>query len=48
MKTATALLHAGHRADPATNAVAVPIHMTTSYQFDSLPRSPSPPARRRR
>ncbi|WP_291295776.1 O-acetylhomoserine aminocarboxypropyltransferase/cysteine synthase family protein [Elioraea sp.] len=35
MKTATALLHAGHRADPATNAVAVPLHMTTSYQFDS-------------
>jgi O-acetylhomoserine (thiol)-lyase len=35
MKTETALLHAGHRADPATNAVAVPIHMTTSYQFDS-------------
>jgi O-acetylhomoserine (thiol)-lyase len=35
MKTATALLHAGHRADPTSNAVAVPIHMTTSYQFDS-------------
>jgi drug/metabolite transporter (DMT)-like permease len=35
MKTATALLHACHRADAGTNAVAVPIHMTTSYQFDS-------------
>ncbi|WP_144185463.1 O-acetylhomoserine aminocarboxypropyltransferase/cysteine synthase family protein [Elioraea rosea] len=35
MKTATTLLHAGHRADAGTNAVAVPIHMTTSYQFDS-------------
>jgi O-acetylhomoserine (thiol)-lyase len=26
-------LHAGYRADPATGAVAVPIHQTTSYQF---------------
>jgi O-acetylhomoserine (thiol)-lyase len=31
----TLALHAGHRKDTATNAVAVPIHMTTSYQFDS-------------
>lgn len=32
---ATAALHAGFRADPATGAVAVPIYQTTSYQFDS-------------
>ncbi len=31
----TIVLHAGHRADPGTNSVAVPIHQTTSYQFDS-------------
>ncbi|MEM7226953.1 MAG: PLP-dependent transferase [Pseudomonadota bacterium] len=31
----TLVLHAGHRADPTTNAVAVPIYQTTSYQFDS-------------
>ena len=32
----TLVLHAGsHRKDPATNAVAVPIYQTTSYQFDS-------------
>src|SRR6187402_2103832 len=30
----TMLLHAGWRADPATNAVAVPIYQTTSYQFE--------------
>jgi O-acetylhomoserine (thiol)-lyase len=29
----TLVLHAGHRSDPATNAVAVPIYQTTSYQF---------------
>src|SRR5215470_12687018 len=29
----TLALHAGWRADPATNAVAVPIYQTTSYQF---------------
>jgi O-acetylhomoserine (thiol)-lyase len=29
----TMLLHAGHRADPTTGSVAVPIHQTTSYQF---------------
>jgi O-acetylhomoserine (thiol)-lyase len=29
----TAMLHAGHRADPASGAVAVPITQTTSYQF---------------
>src|ERR1700693_638053 len=31
----TIVLHAGYRSDPATNAVAVPIYQTTSYQFDS-------------
>src|SRR5579863_9231628 len=32
----TIVLHAGsYRADPATNAVAVPIYQTTSYQFHS-------------
>ncbi len=31
----TIVLHAGHRKDSATNAVAVPIYQTTSYQFDS-------------
>ncbi len=32
----TLALHGGsHRADSATNAVAVPIYQTTSYQFDS-------------
>jgi O-acetylhomoserine (thiol)-lyase len=29
----TIVLHAGWRADPTTNSVAVPIHQTTSYQF---------------
>jgi len=28
------VLHAGFRADPTTNAVAVPIYQTTSYQFE--------------
>ena len=31
----TLALHAGWRADPATGSVAVPIHQTTSYQFQS-------------
>jgi O-acetylhomoserine (thiol)-lyase len=31
----TIVLHAGHRRDSATNAVAVPIYQTTSFQFDS-------------
>ena len=31
----TQVLHAGYRADPSTNAVAVPIYQTTSYQFES-------------
>lgn len=34
MHPETLALHAGYRKDN-TNAVAVPIHMTTSYQFDS-------------
>ncbi len=29
----TIVLHAGHRADPNTGSVAVPIHQTTSFQF---------------
>jgi O-acetylhomoserine (thiol)-lyase len=29
----TIALHAGYRSDPTTNAVAVPIYQTTSYQF---------------
>jgi O-acetylhomoserine (thiol)-lyase len=31
----TIVLHAGFRKDSATNAVAVPIYQTSSYQFDS-------------
>ncbi len=31
----TIALHAGHRSDATTGAVAVPIYQTTSYQFDS-------------
>ena len=31
----TIVLHAGWRSDAATNAVAVPIYQTTSFQFDS-------------
>jgi O-acetylhomoserine (thiol)-lyase len=31
----TLVLHAGWRADPTTGSVAVPIHQTTSYQFQS-------------
>ena len=31
----TLALHAGHRKDEATGAVAVPIYQTASYQFDS-------------
>jgi O-acetylhomoserine (thiol)-lyase len=30
----TLALHAGFRKDPATNAVAVPIYQSTSFQFD--------------
>ena len=31
----TIVVHAGWRADPSTNSVAVPIHQTTSYQFNN-------------
>ena len=31
----TLALHAGHRSDAATGAVAVPIYQTTSYQFEN-------------
>ncbi len=31
----TIALHSGWRADPNTNSVAVPIHQTTSYQFNN-------------
>ena len=37
----TQALHAGHRADPTTGSVAVPIHQTTSYQFDSAEHAAS-------
>src|SRR5271170_5752570 len=33
-KPETLAIHAGFRRDPTTNAVAVPIYQTTSYQFD--------------
>ena len=33
-KPETLVLHAGYRKDDRTNAVAVPIYQTTSYQFD--------------
>ena len=29
----TQVVHAGWRADPTTNSVAVPIHQTTSYNL---------------
>ena len=32
----TVVLHSGYRSDPATNAVAVPIYQTTSYQFRDI------------
>jgi len=35
MHPETLVLHAGYRNDSTTNAVAVPIYQTTSYQFDS-------------
>ncbi len=35
LKPETLALHAGWRADPGTGSVAVPIHQTTSYQFQS-------------
>jgi len=35
MKPETLALHAGWRADPTTGSVAVPIHQTTSFQFNN-------------
>ncbi|MGI9350925.1 MAG: O-acetylhomoserine aminocarboxypropyltransferase/cysteine synthase family protein [Rhizobiaceae bacterium] len=32
----TILVHAGHRGDPTTGSVAVPIHQTTSFQFPDV------------
>jgi O-acetylhomoserine (thiol)-lyase len=40
-KAETVVLHAGHRKDPTTGAVAVPIYQTTSYQFDSTDHASS-------
>lgn len=37
----TLVLHAGWRADPTTGSVAVPIHQTTSYQFQSTEHAAS-------
>jgi O-acetylhomoserine (thiol)-lyase len=37
----TLSLHAGQQPDPATGARAVPIHMTTSYVFDSVDQAAS-------
>ena len=34
-KTETIAVHSGWRADPSTGSVAVPIHQTTSYQFNN-------------
>ena len=34
LKPETLALHAGWRADPTSGSVAVPIHQTTSYQFN--------------
>ena len=41
MKTETLLLHAGWRADATTGSVAVPIHQTTSYQFNDTDHAAS-------
>ena len=37
----TIVLHAGWRSDPTTGSVAVPIHQTTSYQFNSTEHAAS-------
>ncbi|GIR10379.1 MAG: hypothetical protein CM15mP21_6410 [Hyphomicrobiales bacterium] len=37
----TIVLHAGWRSDPTTGSVAVPIHQTTSYQFNSTDHAAS-------
>ena len=41
LKTETLLLHAGWRADETTGSVAVPIHQTTSYQFNNTEHASS-------
>jgi O-acetylhomoserine (thiol)-lyase len=40
-KLETLVLHAGWRADPSTGSVAVPIHQTTSYQFQNTDHAAS-------
>ncbi len=40
-KLETLVLHAGWRADPSTGSVAVPIHQTTSYQFNNTDHAAS-------
>lgn len=37
----TIVLHSGWRSDPTTGSVAVPIHQTTSYQFNSTEHAAS-------
>lgn len=37
----TIVLHSGWRSDPSTGSVAVPIHQTTSYQFDNTDHAAS-------
>ena len=37
----TISLHAGWRKDETTNSVAVPIHATSSYQFDDADHAAS-------
>lgn len=37
----TIVLHSGWRSDPTTGSVAVPIHQTTSYQFNSTDHAAS-------
>ena len=35
MKIETKAIHSGYKPDPTTNAVAVPIYQTTSYEFEN-------------
>ena len=34
MKIETVAVHAGHAVDPATGAVAAPIHLSTTFERD--------------
>ena len=34
MKIETVAVHAGHAIDPATGAVATPIHLSTTFERD--------------